>query len=116
MTLPIITQFIAGPLQLLGLDFYNRPLSGMSTRAAIIDRGTFLLNGYTSVVTARIARIIPGYSIGGVLNTSLRDKYRTYLKDRAELQQINKLEQEPREEQYNSYFNHHRPSTAVMSH
>ena len=116
VTLPIITQFIAGPLQLLGLDFYNRPLSGMSTRAAIIDRGTFLLNGYTSVVTARIARIIPGYSIGGVLNTSLRDKYRTYLKDRAELQQINKLEQEPREEQYNSYFNHHRPSTAVMSH
>ena len=104
VTLPIVTQFIAGPLQLLGLDFYNRPLTGLSTRAAFMERSQFLLQGYSSVVTARIARIIPGYSIGGVLNTHLRDTYRTFVQDTQELHQP----------LYNTL--HHRRATTMVAH
>jgi hypothetical protein len=81
VTIPIAMQFIAGPLQLLGLDCYNRSLSEMTTRQAVLERGRFLGNGFTSIVSARIARIIPGYSIGGVLNTKYRDQWRAYLRN-----------------------------------
>jgi hypothetical protein len=82
ITMPVAMQFIAGPLQLLGLDCYNRSLSEMTTRQAVFERGRFLANGFTSIVSARIARIIPGYSIGGVLNTKFRDQWRAYLLQR----------------------------------
>jgi hypothetical protein len=78
-SLPIMTQFLAGPIQLLGLDFYNRPLSNLSVTEATMDRARFVARGFASVVTARIARIAPGYGIGGVLNTAWRDSYRDYL-------------------------------------
>jgi hypothetical protein len=77
--MPVAMQFIAGPLQLLGLDFYNRPLENLTTRQAVLERSHFLKQGMASVITARIARIIPGYSIGGVLNTKFRDQWRNYL-------------------------------------
>jgi hypothetical protein len=78
-SMPVAMQFIAGPLQLLGLDLYNRPLENLTTRQAVVERSRFLKEGMTSVVSARIARIIPGYSIGGVLNTKFRDQWRGYL-------------------------------------
>jgi hypothetical protein len=81
VTIPVAMQFIAGPLQLLGLDCYNRSLSEMTTRQAVLERGRFLSNGFTSIVSARIARIVPGYSIGGVLNTKYRDQWRSYLRN-----------------------------------
>lgn len=77
--LPIIAQTIAGPLHFLGLDLYNRNLHSKSWRTAIANRARYLRKGYTSVVAARIARIAPGYGIGGVMNTKLRDKWRSYL-------------------------------------
>lgn len=79
MSLPIMTQFLAGPIQLLGLDFYNRPLADFSFRQAVLDRTRFVMNGYVGVVTARIARIAPGYGIGGIYNTQYRDRWREYL-------------------------------------
>ena len=30
LSVPIATQFFVAPIQLLGLDFYNRPMSGAS--------------------------------------------------------------------------------------
>jgi hypothetical protein len=79
MTLPILTQFIVGPIQLLGLDFYNRPMTNVSFRDAVVSRTRYLIEGFSSVVTARIIRIAPGYGIGGVLNTNARDAWRDYL-------------------------------------
>jgi hypothetical protein len=77
--LPVATQFIAGPLHYLGLDLYNRNLSHKSWRYAMFDRGCSLAKAFGSIVTARIARIVPGYSIGGVLNTQSRDSWRDML-------------------------------------
>jgi hypothetical protein len=79
LCVPIATQFVAGPLHLLGLDIFNRPMQGMTWRGTILERSKFLLNGYAAVVSARIARIIPGYGFGGVLNSKYRDSWREYL-------------------------------------
>lgn len=79
LTVPIATQFLAGPVQLLGLDFYNRPLSNLGYAEAAVERTRFLANGFWSVVGARVARIFPAYSIGGVFNTKFRDAWRDRL-------------------------------------
>lgn len=79
MSLPVATQFLAGPVQLLGLDFYNRPLANLTFGEAFVDRTKFLMRGFVSVVSARIARIAPGYGIGGVLNSEYRDAWRDHL-------------------------------------
>jgi hypothetical protein len=79
LTVPIATQFLVGPIQLLGLDFYNRPLRDMGYRQASLERIRFLAGGYWSVVAARVARIAPAYSIGGVYNTKFRDAWRDRL-------------------------------------
>jgi hypothetical protein len=76
LTCPVLTQLVAGPTQLLGLDFYNRPLTDLSYRAAIVERMRFQYSNFTSIVGARIARIAPAYGIGGVCNTHFRDKWR----------------------------------------
>ena len=84
VALPVLSQFVAGPLHLLGLDLYNRNLSDKTTwRDAAVDRSRTLYRGFVPVVVARIARIIPGYSIGGVLNTNLRDGWREHLVQRS---------------------------------
>jgi hypothetical protein len=78
--LPVATQFIAGPLHYMGLDLYNRRLADTTSwREAIVDRSKSLYRGFVPVVSARIARIAPGYGIGGVMNTQLRDSYRDHL-------------------------------------
>ena len=79
-SLPVATQFIAGPLHYMGLDLYNRRLADTSSwREVIVDRSKSLYRGFVPVVSARIARIAPGYGIGGVMNTQLRDSYRDHL-------------------------------------
>jgi len=79
---PIATQLVAGPLHLLGLDLFNRPMQALPVRQRLVERVAFLANGYTAVVGARVARIIPGYGFGGVLNSNLRDGWREYLLER----------------------------------
>jgi hypothetical protein len=79
LTLPVITQFVAGPLHYMGLDLYNRNLDSKTWKEAIADRSKSLYRGFTPVVMARIARIAPGYGIGGVYNTRLRDAWRVHL-------------------------------------
>jgi hypothetical protein len=80
--LPVLAQFIAGPFQYLGLDMYNRNLNGMTTSQATLDRTRQMYKGVAPVIAARIARIIPGYSIGGVANTKLRTSWRESLIER----------------------------------
>lgn len=84
---PIAMQVLCGPLQLAGLDLYNRPLQGMGWQQRVVNRSQFLAQGFTGVVSARIARIIPGYAVGGVLNTHFRDNWRNYLIQR-EIRQL----------------------------
>jgi hypothetical protein len=79
LVLPVAAQFVASPLHYVGLDVYNRDLSGKSWPDAVRDRSMFLYRGIGPVIAARIARIAPGYGIGGVLNTNLRDQWRENL-------------------------------------
>ena len=78
---PVATQLVAGPLHLLGLDLFNRPMQDMPIKHRLMERVAFLSNGFTAIVGARVARIIPGYGFGGVLNANLRDSWRDYLRD-----------------------------------
>jgi len=68
-TCPVVSQLIITPVQVLGLDFYNRPL------ASPLDRIRFQFANYTSIVAARISRIAPAYGIGGIGNTYLRNRW-----------------------------------------
>lgn len=94
ISLPIATQFVAGPLHFMGLDLYNRNLDGKSWREAIVDRSKALYRGFAAITTARVARIAPGYGIGGVLNTRYRDSWRDHLIQR-EIQSMMKNSQNP---------------------
>jgi hypothetical protein len=80
---PVAAQLVAGPLHYVGLDCYNRPLSasdGFRTVASqLSERARFLYRGVGTVVGARMARILPGYGIGGVWNTKLRSQWREAL-------------------------------------
>jgi hypothetical protein len=82
---PVAAQLVAGPLHYVGLDCYNRPLSassgGFSSTMAsqLTERARFLYRGVGTVVGARMARILPGYGIGGVWNTKLRSQWREAL-------------------------------------
>jgi hypothetical protein len=82
LALPMGAQLVAGPLHYLGLDLYNRNLGKKSWSEAVLDRSKSLHRGFAPVVTARIARIFPGYGFGGVLNSKLRDGWRDYLVQR----------------------------------
>jgi hypothetical protein len=89
---PVAAQLVAGPLHYVGLDCYNRPLtasSGFSTMASqLTERARFLYKGVVTVVGARMARILPGYGIGGVWNTKLRSQWREALIQRQVGQQL----------------------------
>jgi hypothetical protein len=80
---PVAAQLVAGPLHYVGLDFYNRPLSaagGFGTLASQLkERVRFMYGGMGTVVSARMARILPGYGIAGVWNTKLRNMWRDSL-------------------------------------
>ena len=76
---PVSSQFLAGPAHFLALDFYNRPMNDVPLRTMIYERGILLSKNFTSLVSARIARIAPVYGIGGVGNTYFRNEWREYL-------------------------------------
>jgi len=65
-TSPLVAQLFCTPLHLLGLDLYNR--RGASPR----ERGHLLRKELAVTVAARCARMIPAFSLGGVVNRSLR--------------------------------------------
>jgi hypothetical protein len=73
---PVATQFLAGPVQLLGLDYYNRPTANFTARMSL------LASEFTTIVSARVARIAPAYGIGGVGNNYVRDRWRSWVVQR----------------------------------
>jgi len=79
LTCPLLAQVVATPAQMLGLDFYNRPLTNLSLRAAALDRIRFQFRNFSSILGARIIRIAPSYGIGGIGNTHFREKWRNYV-------------------------------------
>jgi hypothetical protein len=93
-TLPMGAQFVAGPLHYLGLDLYNRNLDSKSWFEAFLDRSKSLYGGFAPVVMARMARIVPGYGFGGVLNTQFRDNWRDYLLER----EVKRMMEQPKKE------------------
>lgn len=95
---PVLTQFAAAPVQLLALDMYNRPMTHAPLSQMLTDRTKFLMNSYGSVVMARIARIAPGYGIGGIGNTYFRTQWRASLVQHAVRQskrETNELRDKP---------------------
>ena len=68
MAIPCVAQAIASPLYLAGLDFYNHP------KKRFTQRVFFMRKEYLRTTLARVARILPAYGIGGILNSSIREK------------------------------------------
>jgi len=85
---PVVAQVFATPLQLLGLDMYNRPMTNTSVYSSVKDRLSFIKNNFYSVTSARVARIAPAFGIGGIGNTYLRDNWREMLIRREALKSI----------------------------
>mmetsp|Transcript_19981 Transcript_19981/g.29203 ORF Transcript_19981/g.29203 Transcript_19981/m.29203 type:complete len:341 (-) Transcript_19981:157-1179(-) len=76
---PILAQGFVGPVQLLGLDIYNRPLAGLSTKDLFMERFRFQCANFSSIFGARVSRIAPAYGLGGIGNTYFRDMWRNRL-------------------------------------
>lgn len=62
---PVLAQYFTTPLHLLGVNMCNMPGASLSKQLGAIWGGFF------STCFARQLRIIPPYSIGGLLNTKL---------------------------------------------
>jgi len=69
---PCTVQFMTSPLQLLGMDLYNRP-TGEKNIITYKMRWEFIKKEYLGTSLARVSRIFPAYGIGGVLNKYLRE-------------------------------------------
>lgn len=68
MTVPMLSQVVATPIHLLGLDLYNRQFGvPMAERAALVRRDL----GSATVV--RCVRILPAFGFGCVANLEMRE-------------------------------------------
>jgi len=91
---PVTMQIFSTPLHLHGLDLYNRPhleaatatgtLPSSSTSTAAkeappLSRTAFVAKEYVKTVLARMARILPAFGVGGVVNKYIRKSGRDYL-------------------------------------
>ncbi|KAJ9315859.1 hypothetical protein DTO271D3_3837 [Paecilomyces variotii] len=66
---PALMQFVSTPMHLLGLDLYNRqPSGGLGWQ----ERFARIRRDYISSSFARMAKIVPAYGVGGVVNTRMR--------------------------------------------
>lgn len=64
---PLLIQFVATPLHLIGLDLYNNPDRTFGQRMK------FLGGVFPQTLVVRMARFLPAYGLAGVLNIVLRD-------------------------------------------
>lgn len=73
LIVPAMTQAVATPAHLLGLDLYNRP-----GRAGWLDRVDHARRKLLSTTVMRAFRLIPAFGVGIVLNNDLRSSVRNY--------------------------------------
>jgi hypothetical protein len=71
---PVCMQVMSTPLHLVGLDLYNRP------QATLAERSNFLAREYLKTTAARMARILPAFGLGGVVNKGVRAEGLDYLR------------------------------------
>jgi len=67
---PAGVQIFSTPLHLLGLDLYNRPKGTVATK----ERWLKVKKDWTLSCLARMGRIIPAFGVGGVVNTTVRQR------------------------------------------
>lgn len=72
---PVSMQILSTPLHLLGLDIYNRP------EATGSERKSFIQQEYVKTTLARMARILPAFGIGGVVNKYIRKEGNAKLRE-----------------------------------
>ena len=77
LTTPVVSQLFSTPLHLLGLAVYNNTGGGVAAHLQT------LRETYPETVTLRMLRIIPAFSVGGVVNTSLRERWHDALERRS---------------------------------
>ncbi|KAI9732282.1 MAG: hypothetical protein M1818_007602 [Claussenomyces sp. TS43310] len=65
---PAAIQLLSTPLHLLGLDLYNRHAPHISAA----DRWAIIRKNWAISAAARIARIVPAFGFGGVVNKKMR--------------------------------------------
>ena len=66
---PVLSQIFTTPLHLLGLSIYN------ATNAPLSHHLSSLRETYPPTVLLRMFRIIPAFSVGGVVNKGLRTEW-----------------------------------------
>lgn len=66
LTTPCAIQLLSTPLHLYGMDYYNNSAN------TIHQRYQFIKREYTKTVLARMARILPAFGIGAVINSKIR--------------------------------------------
>lgn len=70
LVVPAMTQLVATPVHLLGLDMYNRPHA-----VSLSDRFVRIRRDLLSTTAARCLRIIPPFGFGCIMNAELRSLY-----------------------------------------
>lgn len=75
---PAGIQLLSTPLHLWGLDLYNRP-SGAGNVVGVASRVRRVGRDWLGSSAARMARVIPAFGIGGVVNAGVRKRMMTGL-------------------------------------
>jgi len=75
---PMSVQVFSTPLHLIGLDLYNRE------KVTWKDRLSFVRREFAATTVFRMARALPAFGVGGVINKNLRTQGRDYLLTREE--------------------------------
>lgn len=65
---PAGIQLLSTPLHLLGLDLYNRRGEGVGWRSRVGKVG----RDWVGSSIARMARVVPAFGVGGVVNSGVR--------------------------------------------
>ncbi|KAH8430020.1 uncharacterized protein LDX57_007691 [Aspergillus melleus] len=66
MVIPVLSQVVATPVHLVGLDSFSRPTASWAERMAFVRKHVL------STTVGRCLRIIPAFGVGCLVNTELR--------------------------------------------
>lgn len=74
LVVPALTQLVAAPVHLFGLDLYNRPHA-----VPVLERLSHIRRDMPSTVAARCLRLVPAFGIGCIMNRELRSFFHSQL-------------------------------------